>query len=105
MVKKGSKRMLNTGNTIRQYHRNPVLRQYQTYGFLVVDNGIKGTDFRASKIMKDVLKVMPVKATGVEFSLNKQRRWELPSYMKKKVELESDSKDVQVSLIFIINTR
>ncbi|XP_067944271.1 uncharacterized protein [Watersipora subatra] len=99
MVKKGSKRMLNTGNTIRQYHRGPVLRQYQRYGCLVVGNSIERTDTRAAKVMKEVMNVLPNNTTGVELSLNKQRRWELPSYMKNKTEIESDNKDVQITVM------
>lgn len=104
MVKKASKRCLNTGNTIRQYRRNPVLRQYQKYGCLIVENGIEKRDVKASRVMKDVLSILPPKADGVEFSLNKQRRWELPSYMKTKTELESDSKDVQVANLNSLST-
>lgn len=99
MVKKGCKRGLNTGNTIRHYRRDPVLRQYQAYGCLVIEDGLTSRDTRAARVLRDVRNILPSSNSGLELSLNKHRRWELPSYIKSKVEMESDSKDVQVRWI------
>lgn len=102
MVKKQSKRGLNTGNTIRDYKRNPALRQYQKYGCLVMGyepRAQRGTDLKAKDILKDFNAYLPGSELGeVEYSLNKKRRWELPSQMKRKVHEEEDSEHVEVSL-------
>lgn len=101
-MKKQSKHGLNTGNTIRDYKRNPALRQYQKYGCLVMGyepRAQRGTDLKAKDILKDFHAFLPGSELGeVEYSLNKKRRWELPSQMKRKVHEEEDSEHVEVSL-------
>ena len=97
MVKKGSRRGLNTGNTIRNYRHNPALRQYQKYGCLVM--GTQAIDRKnpvTRSIMRDIHTDLPVSDPGVEFSMNKRARWMLPSQLKQKVSAEADSKNIEV---------
>ena len=101
MVKKGSRRGLNTGNTIRDYRRNPALRQFQKYGCLVMgahDQQQIQQNQKAQEVMQDVFSCLPpnLHGSGVELSLNKKRRWELPHNLVQTVDAESDSKDIEV---------
>ena len=101
MVKKGSRRGLNTGNTIRNYRHNPALRQYQKYGCLVM--GTQAIDRKnpvTRSIMRDIHTDLPVSDPGVEFSMNKRARWMLPSQLKQKVSAEADSKNIEVRFHF-----
>ena len=98
MVKKGSKRGLNTGNTIRQCSKVPALRQYQKYGCLIVTSKVKPQQSPAAKrVIEDVSSFLPCnESISTEFSLNKQKRWELPENLKLTVDREQDNTDLQV---------
>ena len=103
MVKKGSKRGLNTGNTIRQHGKGSALRQYQKYGCVVVTSDVGEFDTSATKkVINDLGTTISVKGgSGVEFSLNKQKRWKLPESLKHKINTEQDSTDIQVNVVIM----
>lgn len=92
MVKKGSKRGLNTGNTIRHCFGDPQLRQCQRYGCLVVSSEVAGEE--AHTTVDDMFLSKGV--NGIEFSLNKRKRWEVPEDLKEKIEDEQDSTHIKV---------
>lgn len=102
MVKKSSKHGLNTGNTIRRHSNELGMRQSQSYGCLVVSRQVCGNDSKAAKAAtKDIDDIIPSKEpTHVQFSLNKRKRWEVPEFLKSKIEDEQDSTDVEVSYTF-----
>lgn len=98
MVKKGSRRGLNTGNTIRDYRHNPALRQYQKYGCLVLGERVSiDKNPKAKATMRDVHTQLSFADPGLEFSMNKQRRWELPAFLIQKVYAEAGRGNVEVS--------
>ena len=57
---------------------------------------------KAQEIMQDVYSCLPsnLHGSGVELSLNKKRRWELPHNLVQKVEAESASNDIEVNNIY-----
>lgn len=98
MVKKGSIRGLNTGNTVR---KNISHRHQRKYGCLVVKTeDIDGTiSSKASQqVINDFSVILPsLTNDDVEFSLNKKRRWEFPELLLTRIENEMDSSDIKVS--------
>lgn len=98
MVKKGSKRGLNTGNTIRRCLKEQNLYKHKKYGYFVVTSDVTSDDSLSAKsTLKDVSAVIPSNGyTHLEFSLNKKKRWELPECIKQKIHKEQDSPNVQV---------
>jgi len=98
MVKKGSRRGLNTGNTIRNYRHNPALRQYQKYGCLVVTESTNKSP-ASNTIMKDIHARLPSSGPGVELSINKRSRWTVPSQLQQKVYAEHGSENVKITVM------